>query len=60
MSDLLVRLVVILITSVMCLPLAFLGITHGSSFGLEAGVSLLIINIIAVVFMIKLEKGGDK
>jgi len=56
MSELLVRLAVILITSIICMPLAYLGISHGSSFGLEAGVSSLIFNVIVIVYMIKLEK----
>ena len=55
MSDILTRMAVILIVSVVCLPLAYLGITHGSSFGLESGVGLIILNIIVIVYMVKVE-----
>ncbi len=55
MRDILTRIIVILVVSVVCLPLAFLGITHGSSFGLESGVGLIILNIIVIVYMVKLE-----
>ena len=60
MSDILTRLAVIIIVSGICLPLAYLGISHGSSFGLESGVGLLILNAIAIVYMIKLERGDSK
>ena len=47
------------IASTICLPLAYLGISHGSSFGLESGVSLIILNIIIVVYMAKLKGTGN-
>ena len=59
MSDLLIRIGIVFAACIICLPLAYLGISHGSSFGLEAGTSLIVINIIIAVYMIKLEnKGG--
>ena len=60
MSDILIRIGVIFIASTICLPLAYLGISHGSSFGLETGVSLIILNIIIIVYMVKLESKENK
>ena len=56
MIDILIRMIVIIIVSTVCLPLAFLGITHGSSFGLESGVGLIVLNIIVIIFMVTLKK----
>ena len=59
MNDLLIRIGVMFIASTICLPLAYLGISHGSSFGLESGVSLIILNIIIVGYMAKLKGKGN-
>ena len=57
MNDILIRVGMVFATSVICLPLAYLGINHGSSFGLEVGTSLIILNIIVAVYMAKLKNG---
>ncbi len=57
MKDILTRIGVVFIVTTICLPLAYLGINHGSSFGLEVGTSLIILNIIIAVYMAKLKNG---
>ena len=56
--SILIRVGMAFIVSAIFLPLAFLGITHGSSFGLESGISLIILNIItrAVAIFTKWQK----
>lgn len=56
--SILIRVGMAFIVSAIFLPLAFLGITHGSSFGLESGISLIILNIIAVIHISKLKDGN--
>lgn len=57
MSDLLIRIGVSFAACTICLPLAYLGVAHGNFFGLEVGVSLIIINMIIIVRMLKPEQG---
>ena len=60
MSDLLTRIGVSFAATTICLPLAYLGISHGSSFGLESGVTLIVINAIVIIYMSKLAQGVNK
>lgn len=55
MKDLLIRLLVVIIATAICLPGAYLGFTHGSSSGLEIGLSCVVLNGLIVYFMIKLK-----
>ena len=53
MKDKLIKLACIVMSNAVFLPLAYLGVTHGSSYGLEAGVLMVGLCIAANVVIIK-------
>jgi len=53
MINKLIKFGLILVSSAVFLPLAYLGVNHGSSYGLEAGAFMLISCIIINISIIK-------
>ncbi len=53
MTNKLIKFGLIIMCNAICLPLAYLGVTHGSSFGLETAVFMVVLCITFNVVIIK-------
>lgn len=53
MKNILFKFGLVLCVNAICLPLAYLGVTHGSSYGLEGGIFMVILCIIGNTAVVK-------